>query len=235
MTTGDIILIIIAVCLYILSVYVRSMRYRKNEQRQKDSIRQEQLRSKTAGSNKAASEAKIGETMQELEISGFHPDVRYVFDDPDKAAPVHAEFAVDYSSQTVAYATAPNAFMKRTILQVNGCEIKENREFSKMVDEINLGMKADNAKDRKARAEGSKGSVSDKVKDEAGGGWMEGAAEKIISLSLILYTGRLMDPPVTIELLGKPCYDSYAKYKEAQEFAKNVYEEVNKIISARVR
>lgn len=213
MTLGDILLCLGAAGFLIFCLYLRSARIKAYNDRQKAALRNEQQR---AAGSAGTQKAKTGVSFQALQISGFHPDLHLVFEDKDKKAPVHVEFAVDHKGQQVAFAVAEDAFETRTLLQVNGCEIKENREYSLMVNEIDIGMKGGSSYD-------------------ADRPWMEGARVKIDSLSVILYTGRLVDPPTSLELFGCPRYVDYEKYEEAKRFAVAVQSAVNEIIAQRVK
>lgn len=231
-------LILLAAAVLCLALFIRSRRIQSYQDKLKQGIRTEQLRVSPAA---AGVEAKTGKSLAELELGGFHPSERFIFDDRDRQAPVHVEFVVDQAGNEVAYSADGKNFEKRTFLQVNGCELKELREYSSMVDEINLGIKSQTTGAGTGKAgPGSsvKGSPvhGSSVQGASGeyGTWMDKASQRINSLQVILYTGRLMDAPTVLELFGRPHYSDYGKYAEAIRFARDVQGAVYRIISSRI-
>ncbi len=233
MGLSDIGLILLAASVLCLALFIRNYRMKAYQDKLKQDIRAEQKRI-----SPAAPAAKTGKSMAELELGGFHPTARFVFEDRDRQVPVHVEFAVDQQSQIVAYSDDGSSFDKRTFLQLNGCEIKELREYSSMVDEINLGF---SSRQKKKDAAGRKKTAGTSEADRNSGGvydgdagWMDNASCRINSLQVILYTGRLMDAPVVLELFGRPHSLDYEKYSEARKFARDVQKAAYGIISSRV-
>jgi hypothetical protein len=220
---SDLGLILLAAAVLCFALFIRARRMQAYEDRLKQGIRTEQRRVSPSASGHGS---KIGKSMAELETGGFHASDRYVFEDKDKQAPVHVEFVVDQAGQTVAYSLDGINFERRTFLQMNGCEIKELREYSSMVDEINLGLSSKSGREGTVRQDSMPVAVES--------GWMEKAAPRINSLQVILYTGRLMDAPAVLELFGRPHNQDYERYADARRFAVDVQDAVRQIISSRV-